>query len=137
MTGVSANSFAPDGAVTRGMIVTVLARMNGLDTTGGSLWYSKGMDWAVTQGISDGTAPKGLLTREQLITMLWRYAGQPASSYSLSGYADANQISDWARNAMVWGVESGLIQGHNEYLDPQGTTTRAQLAAILMRFSAQ
>lgn len=134
MSGTAVDCFAPEESVTRGMIVTVLARMNGADTGGGQFWYSKGLEWAVEHGVSDGSAPEALLSREQLITMLWRYAGHPESNANLSGFRDADKISGWAKTAIAWGVETGLLQGHNGFLDPQGATTRAQLAAIMMRF---
>ena len=71
MTGTSATTFAPAATTTRGMLMTVLARQAGEDTTGGSVWYEKGMEWAKTAGVSDGTNPGGAITREQLATMLF------------------------------------------------------------------
>ena len=76
------------------------------------------------------------VTREQLATMLWRYAGEPASTYSLGAYTDADSVSSWAETAMRWAVENGIITGVTEStLVPQGTATRAQCAAMLMRFA--
>lgn len=85
-------------------------------------------------GISDGTNMDNSLTREQLATMLWRYAGESAAS-SLSGYADAAGVSDWASQAMAWCVEQGIIGSTTAAtLSPQTQATRAQVATILMRF---
>ena len=81
--------------------------------------------------------PDGSITREQLVTMLWRYVGEPASDYSLSAYTDANSVSDWAAEAMSWALETGVIEGVTATtLQPQGTATRAQCATIFMRYDA-
>ena len=132
--GIEEHVFAPDIPMTRAMLVTVLARLEGVDTTTGSTWYEAGRQWAMENGISDGTNMDNPLTREQLATMLWRYAGEPAAS-SLSGYADAAGVSDWAAQAMAWCVEQGIIGGTTATtLSPQTQATRAQVATILMRF---
>ena len=133
--GTSATTFAPDTAMTRAMIVTVLARFEGVDTSTGSTWYEAGRQWAMQNGVSDGTNMDASLTREQLATMLWRYAGSPGASADLSGYTDAASVSDWAAPAMAWCVEQGIIGGTSTTtLSPQGEATRAQVATILMRF---
>ena len=89
----------------------------------------------MSNGVSDGENANGYVTREQLATMLWRYAGEPASSYSLSAYTDAASVSDWAQTAMAWAVEHGIITGMTDTtIEPQGTAIRAQCAAMLMRF---
>ena len=133
--GTSATTFAPDTAMTRAMIVTVLARFEGVDTTTGSTWYEAGQQWAVQNGVSDGTNMDQGLSREQLATMLWRYAGSPSVSNSLSGYTDAGTVSSYAQQAMAWCVEQGIIGGTTTTtLSPQGPATRAQVATILMRF---
>ena len=89
----------------------------------------------MSQGISDGSDVHSTLTREQLAVMLWRYAGSPESSSDLSGYADQGSVSGWAATAMGWAVENGLLSGSGGgTLAPQGQATRAQVAAILMRF---
>ena len=121
--------------MTRAMLWTVLARMEGVDTTGGANWYEKGMNWAITEGISDGTNPGGNITREQLITMLWRYVGSPsASENSLRVFADVDDISSWATTAMAWATENGILNGINGNALPASNATRAQVAVILMRF---
>ena len=135
MNGVGEGKFAPSAAVTRAMVWTVLARMDGEDTASTGLWYAKAQQWAMETGVSDGTNPESAITREQLATMLYRYYGSPAISGSLSGYADGASVSDWAKDAMVWAVQEGLIQGTGaNKLSPAADTTRAQLAQILMRF---
>ena len=133
--GTSATTFAPDTAMTRAMIVTVLARFEGVDTNTGSTWYEAGQQWAVANGISDGTSMDQGLSREQLATMLWRYAGSPSVSDNLSGYTDAGTVSSYAQQAMAWCVEQGIISGTTTTtLSPQDPATRAQVAAMLMRF---
>ena len=135
MNGVGEGKFAPSATVTRAMVWTVLARMDGENTEGGSTWYSKARTWAMENGVSDGANPEAAITREQLATMLYRYCGSPAVSGSLSGYADGSSVSDWAEDAMLWAIEQGLIEGVGDNkLAPAADTTRAQLAQILMRF---
>lgn len=134
MEGTSATTFEPESAMTRAMVWAILARMDGETVTGAS-WQAEAREWAMASGVSDGTDPNGLVTREQFATMLWRYAGEPASSYSLSAFTDAASVSDWAEAAMAWAVENGIITGVTATtLVPQGTATRAQAAAMLMRF---
>lgn len=135
--GTSANKFSPENTMTRAMIVTVLARYEGVDTTTGDEWYEAGAAWAVKEGISDGTNLMDAITREQLVTMLYRYAGEPEVTGTVTGFPDAASVSDWAENAMVWALENDLINGMTDgTLKPQGTATRAQVAAILARFVA-
>ena len=125
-------TFSPYLNVSRAMMMTMLARLDGVDTSTGSTWYEAGMKWAMDKGISDGTNPNGDITREQMVTMLYRYAGMPSVSGNLlNGYKDADQVSSWAKDAMTWAVTNGIIQGKgNGTLDPQGTATRAEVAQI-------
>lgn len=133
--GTGDTTFSPNMAMTRAMIVTVLARLDGADTSGGKVWYEKGREWAMENGISDGNGMMDNLTREQLVTMLWRYADTPSSSHTLSNYKDAATISPFAADAFAWAVEEGMIAGTDaQTLSPQGIATRAQVAAILTRF---
>lgn len=133
-SGTSESTFAPETPMNRAMIVTVLAAYEGVDTTTGSTWYEAGANWAVANGISDGTNMNQNLTREQLAVMLWRYAGSPTVA-PLSGYSDLGNISDWAEMAMAWAVRNGMIAGMDgNMLNPGGQATRAQVATILMRF---
>ena len=134
MNGTDDNQFSPNASTTRGMLMTVLARYAGEDTTGGATWYEKGMNWAKAKGVSDGTNPNADITREQLVTMLYRYAGSPATNGSLDNFSDASTVSSYAVNAMQWAVANGIVNGSNGKLNPQNNSTRAQVAAILMRF---
>ena len=134
MSGTGSDKFAPSATTTRAMLMTVLARYAGEDTTGGATWYEKGMNWAKAKGVSDGTNPTVKITREQLVTMLYRYAGSPAANGSLDSFSDAASVNSYAANAMQWAVANGIVNGLNGKLNPQNNATRAQVAAILMRF---
>lgn len=139
-SGTSETRFSPDDNMTRGMLMTVLARYENVDTNGGSVWYEKGVAWAVAQGLSDGTNPTGQISREQLATIIYRYAQSKGidttAGGSLERFPDAGSVSDWAREAMSWAVGNGIISGVGGVtLDPSGNATRAQVATILMRFS--
>ena len=134
MNGTGSDTFSPNASTTRGMLMTVLARYAGTDTTGGATWYEKGMNWAKANGVSDGTNPTVNITREQLVTMLYRYAGSPAANGSLDSFSDAASVSSYAVNAMQWAVANGIVNGSNGKLNPQNNATRAEVAAILMRF---
>ena len=134
MNGTGDNKFSPSASTTRGMLMTVLARYAGEDTTGSTPWYQKGMEWAKTNGVSDGTNPEVNITREQLVTMLYRYAGSPAADGKLDSFSDAASVSSYAVNAMQWAVANGIVNGSNGKLNPQNNATRAEVAAILMRF---
>ena len=137
MNGTSSNAFSPNANTTRGMIVTILARVEGVNTNGAP-WYAAGQKWAMDNGISDGTNMPGVITREQLATILYRYAKQKgydvSKSAALTGFSDADKVSGYAAEAMQWAVAEGLLQGSNGKLNPQGSATRAQVATILMRF---
>ncbi len=135
--GTAENEFSPEGQMTRAMIWSVLARYEGADIKGasGDEWYAGPQEWAIENGISDGTMANSSMTREQLAAMLYRYVGSPAVSGTVGDYNDAATISSWASDAMVWAVQQGLITGMDEdTLSPQGTATRTQVAAILQRF---
>ena len=136
MNGMSEDSFAPNGTMTRAMVWTVLGRMAGQEFNGiGANWYTEAQNWAIIAGVSDGTNPNGAITREELVTMLWRFVGQPVGDVSmLQWYGDTASVSDWAAEAMAWAVNSNIIQGTNWNLNPGSTALRAQVAAILMRY---
>lgn len=134
MSGTGTDAFSPDGTTTRGMLMTILARYAGADTTGGANWYEKGMAWAQSAGISDGRAPEAGITREQLVTMLYRYADDPEAGGTLDAFADADTVSAYAVDAMRWAAANGIVNGSHGRLNPQGNATRAQVAAMLMRF---
>lgn len=134
MDGVDDHEFAPDATLTRAMVWTILARMEGVDTTGGATWYAKAQEWAVAKGISDGENPNAAITREQLVTMFYRMAGEPSVSGSITA-PDADSVSSWAKDAMIWAMDIGLIEGdENGAVTPTATATRAQAAAIIMRY---
>ena len=138
--GTSETAFTPDGNMTRAMIVTVLARYEGVDTSTGENWYDAGRDWAMEAGISDGTDMDGTLTREQLATMLYRYVQSKGQGFTGAwafqlDYPDADAVSDYAYEAMCWTTMHGIIDGMGDgSLVPQGQATRAQVATMLMRF---
>ena len=134
MNGTSSDTFSPNATTTRGMLMTVLARYAGADTTGGATWYEKGMEWAKAKGVSDGTNPNADITREQLVTMLYRYAGSPKADGKLDSFSDSASVSSYAAGAMQWAVANGIVNGSNGKLNPQDNATRAEVAAILMRF---
>ncbi len=135
MDGTSDTTFEPNANMTRAMVWAILARIDG-ETVTGANWVETAREWAMANGVSDGENANGYVTREQLATMLWRYAGEPASDYSLSAFADADSVSGYAATAMAWAVEHGIITGVTDTtLVPQGTATRAQCAAMLMRFA--
>ena len=137
MNGTSTTAFSPNGNMSRGMLMTVLARYAGESTDGGTVWYEKGMNWAKNKGVSDGSAPNANITREQLAAMLYRYAGEPSVSADLSAYTDTVDISPYASKAVEWCVAKGILSGKSATrLAPQDIATRAECAAMLQRFAA-
>ena len=103
-------------------------------------WYTDAVLWASGEGILDGYGDGRFgtndpVTHEQMVTLLWRFSGKPAGTADLSGYKDANQISDWAKEAFAWAVSVGLVQGKGDgVLDPQCKATRAEVAQIVMNY---
>ena len=137
MNGTSTTAFSPSANMSRGMLMTVLARYAGESTEGGTVWYEKGMNWAKNKGISDGSAPNRNITREQLAAMLYRYAGEPDGAADLSAYADAGSVSAYAEKAVQWCVKNGILTGKtSSTLAPKATATRAECAAMLQRFAS-
>ena len=137
MNGTSTTAFSPSATMSRGMLMTVLARYAGESTEGGTVWYEKGMNWAKNKGISDGSAPNRNITREQLAAMLYRYAGEPDGAADLSAYADAGSVSAYAEKAVQWCVKNGILTGKtSSTLAPKATATRAECAAMLQRFAS-
>ena len=153
MDGVGDGQFAPNATTNRAMVVTILYRLAGEPDVSGDvaftdvepgLWYTDAVLWAAEKGIVNGIsetefAPAGDLTREQLATVLYRYAEgmgyDVSASVDLSGFPDAGDIQDYAMEALSWAVAEGLLQGfEDDSLQPGGTATRAQIATILMRF---
>lgn len=137
MNGTSTTAFSPNASMSRGMLMTVLARYAGESTEGGTVWYEKGMNWAKNKGISDGSAPNRNITREQLAAMLYRYAGEPDGAADLSAYTDAGSVSAYAEKAVQWCVKNGILTGKtSSTLAPKATATRAECAAMLQRFAS-
>ena len=138
MTGTTAETFAPDAATTRAMVWTILGRLSGAEVDGGSPWYAAAQRWAVESGVSDGSDPDGRITREQLAAMLYRFAGEPdlldSELAALSEFEDDEDVSGYAYRAMAWAVSNGIINGVDGALAPRSFATRAQVAAMLMRF---
>ena len=153
MDGVGDGQFAPNATTNRAMVVTILYRLAGEPDVSGDvgftdvapgLWYTNAVTWAAEKGIVNGIsatefAPSGDLSREQLATVLYRYAEgmgyDVSASADLSGFPDADQIQSYATQALSWAVAEGLLQGfEDDSLQPQSTATRAQIATILMRF---
>ena len=153
--GTSATAFSPNEEMTRGMLVTVLHRMedeaetaaeNAFADIPDNTWYADAVVWASENGIVNGVAegqfdPNANVTREQLAAMMYRYADflgmDTAASGSLSRFHDGSQVSSWASDAMKWAVGNGLISGKSStILDPKGNATRAEVATILQRMTA-
>ena len=153
MNGVGGNRFAPNSETTRAQLVTILYRLEGEPTVSGDLpftdvesgtWYTDAILWAaqnnIVNGVSDTEfAPGDEITRQQLVTILYRYAEAKgydvSASADLSGYPDADQVQDYAQPAMAWAVAENIIQGMEDgTLKPAGNASRAQIATILMRF---
>ena len=155
MDGVGDNLFAPNSETTRAQLVTILYRLAGEPEPGGDsgfadvaagTWYTDAVAWAAENGIVNGTtdttfAPGDDITREQLAVILYRYAACQGYDVSqradLSGFGDASSISGYAQEALSWAHAQGLVLGFEDgSLRPQGTASRAQIAAVLMRFLA-
>ena len=147
--GTATDTFSPELTMTRGMLVQVLYNFENQpqgskDANFGDVasdaWFADAVDWAasnnIVSGVSDGHfAPNDNISREQLVTILYRYAGSPKVEGNLNQYSDASNVSDYAQDAMAWAVENGLVNGMgNNTLAPQGQATRAQVAQIIMHF---
>ncbi|MDR3310554.1 MAG: S-layer homology domain-containing protein, partial [Oscillospiraceae bacterium] len=133
MEGVGGRLFAPNGKTTRAQVLTVLARMAGVDTSTG-VWYEAAVEWAVANDVSDGSNLGGNITREQLVTLLWRFAGKPEAT-SRPAFSDLGSLSDYAEEALAWAVEAGIIEGKpGNIFDPKGSATRAEVAKVFERY---
>lgn len=151
MTGVSENLFAPNAQMNRAMLAQILFNMEQPTDTeapavfrdvASDAWYAEAVNWAVWQGYMSGYGtgsfgPNDALTREQLVTVLWRYSGSPVTGdpAMLNTFSDAALTSDYAQQAMVWAYAQGVISGNADgTLNPQGTATRAEIAQMLMNY---
>lgn len=153
-SGTEESVFSPNASMTRSMVATVLHRVAGSETAREAprfidvpdgQWYSQGIAWASQNGIVNGMGgdryePDAPVTREQLVTMLYRYQKDyrqedASAAGDLGAFPDGGAVSVWAKDAMTWAVGAGLLSGRDTgHLDPTGTATRAEVAAILQRF---
>ena len=132
VNGMTATSYAPNNSTTRAQLWTILARQNDADLTGGATWFENAQNWAKTKGISDGANPNAAINRAQMVTMLWRAAGQPVAG-GAANFTDVSADSYYAQ-AVSWAVENGITTGvGGGHFDPTATCTRAQIAAFLAR----
>ena len=137
MTGTSGTAFSPGAPVTRGMVMTILARREGIRTDRYTPWYAAGCEWAKANGISDGSNPEAPVIREQLAAMLYRYAalkGRDLTAGENLNFTDASDVSAYALPALQWATGEKILTGSNGALNPQAPAARAHLAAILHRY---
>lgn len=149
MGGDSATTFSPEGTLTRAQLVTVLYRIAGSPTVNGkhqftdvpsNQWYSDAICWAAQNGVVNGVTPttfvpQAPITREQIATILYRYAkSESVKENKLTAFPDADKVNEYAVEAMNWAVAEGLIAGSEGMLLPQDSATRAQIATVLMRW---
>ena len=160
MSGVGAGTFSPDTACTRAQIVKILYNRSGNQTdysyyylpftdVAPGAWYYNAVAWAYYNDVTSGTSatmftPNAAITRQQLVTFLYRYTVKYAPEFTgnaapISAFPDAGSVANWAYAAMSWAVGNGLIVGNAhdngpDYLDPNGSATRAQTATIIMRY---
>ncbi len=145
--GMSATKFEPAGTATRGQVATMLYRLSGSPAVSSpssftdlkSDYYRDAIAWAQQNGVVKGVsstqfAPESAVSRQDLLTMLYRLCGQPGTSGNLSGFSDPDQISGYARNAVAWAVENGILKGDQGKIMPQATATREQVVAFLVRY---
>lgn len=138
MNGTGAG-FSPMAPMQRNMLMTMLARLDGVDTSTGATWDAAGMAWSVARGISDGSAPTRSISRQEIVVMLYRYALlrelDCSTRADLSAYPDHGEVAPWATDAVRWAVAHGILTGRtNGLLDPAGTATRAEVATLMARF---
>lgn len=154
MVGTAPGRFEPEGRMTRAMMATVLHRLAGTPAVSGAAgfadvtaerWFADAVSWAADSGVVTGVGggrfdPDGLVTREQMAVMLYRMAAylglDTAVQGGLSGFSDSGEASSWAEAALAWAVGADILQGEDGRLMPQGTASRAEIAAVLMRFDA-
>jgi hypothetical protein len=147
--GTGTDAFAPETPMDRGMLVQVLYNLEGAPAASGtasfpdvsgSAWYAAAVNWAVANGVASGYGdgsfgPEDSITREQLAVMLWRYAGSPEATQTTLDFPDGDQVSGYARAALLWANEKGIINGTGSgTLSPQGPATRAQVAQVMWNF---
>jgi len=149
MCGYGNGLFRPNDNLSRAQLAQILYSQAGRPAVTGtspftdvadSVWYADAITWAAANGIVSGYGnglfgPEDKITREQMAAVLWRYAGSPASTGTLNSFIDANKVDAWAKDALRWAVENKIVNGRgNGVLDPKGKATRAEAAAVLMRY---
>lgn len=139
MNGMADDTFEPETVLSRAMVTTMLYRLAGEPEveTEGTEWYAKARAWAMEKGISDGTSMENTITREQFVTMLYRYANaDKADVAALGAFTDSDAISEYAKEAVAWATANAIMNGMGDgTVAPQASATRAQAAAIFMRFA--
>ena len=136
VNGMNDSIYAPNNSTTRAQLWTILARQNDADLNGGNTWYEKAQLWSKDKGVSDGANPNGTIDRAQMVTMLWRAAGQPTAG-GTANFTDVPADSYYA-SAVAWAVENGITDGVGDgRFDPAATCTRAQIATFLWRAMAE
>lgn len=140
--GVAPTRFAPNEGMTRAMYYVVVGRLDGqtLGEKGGDNWYADALEWAVKMGVSDGNTPMQNVTREQAVTMLYRYdSGNDKVNLSvLNDFNDVEEVSPWAQEAMAWAIQEGILLGDNHgNLNPKADATRAEAATIFSRYQGR
>ena len=137
VNGVGNNLYDLDSYATRAHVVTLLARIAGVDTTPdeGQTWYDKGHEWAVANGITYAGSMSVAVSRQSMFTMIWRVLGCPASDHDIGDFTDIDGLTQYTEEAARWAVEVGLIQGNGDgTMTPNGNVTRGQLAQFMMNF---
>lgn len=149
ISGTGTNKFSPNANMSRAMLVTVLYRMAGEPSVSGisnpfndvssSQYYYKAVLWAYNKGIVTGKGagkfdPNGNVSREEIATFLYRYAGKPTASSSLTGFSDYKTVSTYATDAMKWATKNSVISGIGGKLSPKSSASRAQVATMLYRY---
>lgn len=139
MIGTAATTFSPDDSVTRAAVWTVLARINGVNISGGNTWYEKAQEWAISSGLSDGSNPERIVSRQEIITMLYRRAGRPpvknSGSYA-TAFGDMKDIADWAYDPVIWAIQNNLLNIYysSGILCPTQGALRWELAYSLTQY---
>jgi len=135
MNGTGNDQFTPGIPVSHAMAWTMLANLNDQPINGGTTWYEKSRAWAMGKGLTDGSNPDGVISRQELALLLWAQAGKPASSQSFDGFTDTDEISAQAETALRWAVETKIMSGKgNGKLDPTGSTSRSEIAQMFKNF---
>lgn len=147
--GTAPGQFSPGVSMSRGMLAVVLHNLESnpeqavtgiFGDVDNDQWYAEGVAWAAENGIVSGYGngqfgPNDAITREQLAAMLWRYAGKPQATSTTLSFADADKVSGYAKPALLWAAEKGIVNGKGDgILDPLGTATRAEVAQMLKNF---